>query len=75
MRHLLWVTFALALTGCGSLQPPGTVPAHLSCKGKGTLVGTASGFSGVNMAIDCGDGLIFDSGPDPLPAPVLPQKP
>lgn len=64
---LLGVVLAF-VSGC--LGVPGNLqlqPTHISCKGKGTLVGTASGFAGINMAIDCGDGLVLDAGPDVVP--------
>jgi hypothetical protein len=61
--------------GCAQLTGTSTQPRHIACTGKGSVVGSVSGFAGVNVAIDCGDGLTFDMGPDPIapaPAPVKP---
>jgi hypothetical protein len=61
--------------GCGVMTGTATQPRHIACVGKGSVVGSVSGFSGVNVAIDCGDGLTFDMGPDPLTPAPAPAKP
>jgi hypothetical protein len=68
---------ALLLTGCVG---NGALLQDFSCRGKATIVGGGSGFSGINGTIDCGDGFALQSGtkgnqtivtlPDPnAPAP------
>jgi len=44
-----------ALLGCAN-PTLGPLPRNFVCQGKATIVGSASGFSGVNAVIDCGDG-------------------
>lgn len=72
MKITLGVFLALALAGCGQLTGTATMPRHISCTGKGSVVGSVSGFAGINVAVDCGDGLTFDMGPDALPAVPAP---
>jgi len=50
---------ALGLTGC---LGNGALLQDTYCKGKATIVGGGSGFSGINGTIDCGDGFTFVSG-------------
>jgi hypothetical protein len=80
MRHwAYWLAaiglaaITITLAGCGTITNTQTLPRHLTCTGKGSIVGSVSGFAGVNLAIDCGDGLTFDTGPDITPpTPVKP---
>lgn len=57
MRALLGL--ALLLGGCVG---NGALLHDFSCKGKATIVGGGSGFSGINGTIDCGDGFVLKSG-------------
>ena len=47
---------------CGGCLGNGALLQDTFCKGKATIVGGGSGFSGINGTIDCGDGFTFVSG-------------
>jgi hypothetical protein len=49
---------ALAMFGCGNAA----LLHDFACKGKATIVGGGSGFSGINGVVDCGDGFELRSG-------------
>ena len=55
----LLISIALLLTGC---LGNGALLQDTYCKGKATILGGGSGFSGINGTIDCGDGFTFVSG-------------
>lgn len=57
----LWIITTVLLAGCAS---NGILLHDFSCKGKATIVGGGSGFSGINGSIDCGDGFVLKSGID-----------
>lgn len=55
------LALALALLCAGCLGN-GALLQDFTCKGKATIVGGGSGFSGINGTIDCGDGFTLTSG-------------
>ena len=50
------VGVALLFSGCATSSLLGILSHDFTCKGKATIVGGGSGFSGLNGTIDCGDG-------------------
>lgn len=66
MRYLLLV---LLLQGC-SVVKAFDLDHDFECKGKATILGGGSGFSGVNGTIDCGEGFSFKSGTSKSPGLV-----
>jgi hypothetical protein len=56
---LVWLAFMLMISGCSN---NGVLLHDFACKGKATLVGGGSGFSGINGAIDCGEGFTLKTG-------------
>ena len=50
----------------------GALLQHIDCKGKATIVGGGSGFSGLNGSIDCGDGFKLKTGTTGLQSIVQP---
>lgn len=66
------IALACLLGGCVGAQQLGAVPAHIACKGKATIVGSGSGFAGVNGVLDCGEGFSLDTGPDLAPVAQRP---
>jgi len=71
MPFLKWsLLLVVVLSGCAN-PTFGPLPRNFRCVGKATLVGSASGFSGVNAIIDCGDG--FSVLTNSENAPVLPR--
>lgn len=59
MRYLVLAVAVLTCAGCvGS----GLLQQDFSCRGKATIVGGGSGFTGVNGTIDCGEGFVLQSG-------------
>ena len=53
------LALVLLLAGCTG---NGALLQDTYCKGKATIVGGGSGFTGINGTIDCGDGFTFVSG-------------
>lgn len=75
-RHLAVAAALLALAGCGGTTGGLDTPVHIACAGKFqiAIMGSASGFSGVNGSItgDCGQGATFDRTNGTTPAAAAP---
>jgi len=71
---------ALVLLGAGALLfggclGNGALLQDFSCKGKATIVGGGSGFTGINGTIDCGEGFTLTSGTKGSQILVVPDAP
>lgn len=55
-------SLALAAMLLGGCVGNGALLQDIECKGKATIVGGGSGFSGINGTIDCGDGFKLITG-------------
>lgn len=63
----VWVTItymflALLLSGLGGCVGNGALLQDIECAGKISVVGSGSGFAGLNGAVDCGDGFKLNTG-------------
>jgi len=58
-RTLAVLVLAALCSGCVG---NGALLQDIECKGKITIVGGGSGFSGLNGNLDCGDGFVLKSG-------------